>query len=1221
MTPRSELRALLIGIDEWQNSGTLQSLSGCVNDVSLIADVLRGSFGVADSDVQILRNEQATRAGIIAAIRTHLVAHAKAWREAGCPEPPPAYLLHYSGHGSRAYAGRVAKMTRYDETIVPHDSRQADVVDIRDFELGELVDELAGYCDNVTVVLDCCHSGSGLRDVDALPIRRCRPDDRPELVAAVEAGDVVSSADRARTRSGDADDADDADDAAGPTGFRSRRDQWVLFASCQFDQAANETRVMIDGEERKFGLMSYALAQELASLDSQRRLTNRELWERISARVRREKPHQWPQCEGQRDRPLFGHATLPRDLFLRVVGVENGRVAIDGGQVHGLAVGVELDLFPATAALAGESEPVGRLSLMQVGATQSSATRLSGEAEPGMRVAVDETTCTAAAISLAIDASADTVRQPLLAAIERDPLLSRCTVRTDEAANATTPADLTVHLFEHRTGDRLKLRSADGCDFLFDAPLHPLGDAVALLRGRVGWLRTLAIEAQPREASRAALVDVRVRRVTHGDGDGDDGEPIVDDFPLGPSGEVVIEEERDGFAFEVVNRSEQPLYLTLLHFGYDGAIDQLLPATRGERLLVEPGEVARTPGSYAGFHPDDGHLLEAVEHVKGFATREPVDYEVLLRDRAASPTRTAGDPAATVDSPLGQLLREAALGSRTRYIRPMGVPRPVEDWGVATASFRLVRSPGHGERELRDGRPVALPAAGVSITAPPNVRATVEVVSAGQRTRAAAAGAAAPSPAMADAFSTGRLSPFVAGQRSESGGDALRLCLSDDDARAISAEQPLRVAFDSLAPRENETALLMAIDEAGVFPCGRGLVTEDGRVEFAVDWLPATLPDPDAPTQRGLMRSVSLFVWRTLGSPTPSLGLRVARFCRVGEASETDAAAIEETVAAVAGGEVRSRRVQAGEVSSGERVVLLTHDLHTDTRWMVAELAPLLCKPDGPYDRLWTFDYDSLGDSVTTSGQTLAVALKAALKTPLGDDAATVDIVAHGMGGLVARTAIESFDADGCVDRCLLVGVPQRGTVVANLARLLPHAATLLFNATGISPAGLALSWLAQSARRGMTGLADLRTDSELVQTLAASPDRGGVAYAILAGVEGDATDAADAADAADSLPGRLLRTLGRGVGRTLDVVFQERHDLLVGLSSQRDIGPDGVVPASATAADIVPCGHFEYFTRPEPRDAIGRWIERGQPEAARVRVDQTERRESRESRVPKVMP
>ena len=180
------LFALLIGVNTYK-APIIPTLKGCRNDVELMASVLRGRFGLDDQHLRTMFDDEATHEGIIQAIRSHLIENARQAKASGQAEP--ACLLHYSGHGSMAKDTRDAKATGLDETIVPHDSRQSGVFDIKDWELGALIDELAQYTSNITVVLDCCHSGSGTRN-EEMVVRQCPVDLRtqPERHLDIKAG-------------------------------------------------------------------------------------------------------------------------------------------------------------------------------------------------------------------------------------------------------------------------------------------------------------------------------------------------------------------------------------------------------------------------------------------------------------------------------------------------------------------------------------------------------------------------------------------------------------------------------------------------------------------------------------------------------------------------------------------------------------------------------------------------------------------------------------------------------------------------------------------------------------------------------------------------------------------------------------------------------------------------------------------------------------------------
>ncbi|MHC5599414.1 MAG: caspase family protein [Nostoc sp.] len=151
-TPRK--LALLVGINEY--SDPIPALKGCVNDVMLQKELLIYRFGFKPEDIRILTDKQATRQGILTAFEEHLIKQAK---------PGDVVVFHYSGHGSQVEDRDRDSPDGLNSTFVPVDSQYSvvggPVQDIMGHTLFLLMYALK--TDNVTVVLDSCHSGGGTR--------------------------------------------------------------------------------------------------------------------------------------------------------------------------------------------------------------------------------------------------------------------------------------------------------------------------------------------------------------------------------------------------------------------------------------------------------------------------------------------------------------------------------------------------------------------------------------------------------------------------------------------------------------------------------------------------------------------------------------------------------------------------------------------------------------------------------------------------------------------------------------------------------------------------------------------------------------------------------------------------------------------------------------------------------------------------------------------------
>jgi uncharacterized caspase-like protein len=155
---KSNIWALLVGINEYISPG-IRTLYGCVNDVQAMQRFLMNQMNVPDNQVKVLINQEATRDEIIRWFKKFLIEN---------PDIPKdsQLIFHYSGHGSQMRNIDGTEPDGMDETIVPHDSRVNNIFDIPDKTLAGLIDKLAvAKGDNITVILDSCHSGSGTREI------------------------------------------------------------------------------------------------------------------------------------------------------------------------------------------------------------------------------------------------------------------------------------------------------------------------------------------------------------------------------------------------------------------------------------------------------------------------------------------------------------------------------------------------------------------------------------------------------------------------------------------------------------------------------------------------------------------------------------------------------------------------------------------------------------------------------------------------------------------------------------------------------------------------------------------------------------------------------------------------------------------------------------------------------------------------------------------------
>jgi len=307
-------KALLVGINRYPDPGN--ELKGCVNDVRRMAETLKSRYGFpGDGNMRILTDARATTKGILDGL---------AWLTAGA-SPGDSLVFHYSGHGSQVPDKNGDETTdRLDEILCPYDL---------DWDRPLTDDDLAAACATIpegvllTVILDCCHSGTGLRDFAISGNRHYLPSlTRP--ANPVRPGCTRPRGIFVRPRGVPPSDAPDRHrflphpETPHPVAPRPRRParrfgvgitrtNAVLIAACRDDQTSADA--WIDGGYH--GAHTYHLCRTLA--DGTRDLTYRALVSATGTALSRAGFDQVPQLEG----PARLHASpvfLPLAVISRV---------------------------------------------------------------------------------------------------------------------------------------------------------------------------------------------------------------------------------------------------------------------------------------------------------------------------------------------------------------------------------------------------------------------------------------------------------------------------------------------------------------------------------------------------------------------------------------------------------------------------------------------------------------------------------------------------------------------------------------------------------------------------------------------------------------------------------------------------------------------------------------------------------------------------------------
>lgn len=1153
--------ALLVGICEYA-SPDLRTLAGCVNDVEDMAYLLHHRFNVADPNIKKLVNTEATHQAIKDAFHTHLITPARLWAEAGRVGSPPTLLFHFSGHGSQALDESGVEPDGFDETLVPYDSRMEGVYDIKDWELGQLLDELTLYSDNVTVILDCCHSGSGTRDSASLAAssRRCEPDLRSQPTQRPPAPG------QARGLSGASDWMD--------------MGKHVLLAGCRDKEESFEHRYAVAGQQqvRVNGALTYFLLAELTQMAPERPLTYRELHERVRSQVNKLYSKQMPQCEGDRERELFGGHRPPTDPFLTVVEKSDGFIWVDGGLAHGLTEGSQLTIYPpGTRRRTEGNAPIATLEVVQEGAVRSGCSPVSGEEIiPLLARALPSRLKYELRQRVALEIADEATRESVRHALQQEETATYVSiVASDEASDLRLVAGPSGLEFVNKVGTRLS---------------PPL--ATTNLEGLARWLiyytryqNALTLRNQDPTSSLAGLVSVALKRLAF---DPDTQRPLAVPLSGIEGGEQIIEAGQH-LVVEVTNHAAIPLRIAVLSFSSEWEIAILYPSAGVHEALLPNFALPvglpvqgrrRLP---AGLREGE---IESRSVIKVIATVDDAEFHLLAQDPTTDPLipRHAAGRDGRPPTALSLLLEQVHNG-HPRFVRQES-GQTGDEWTTVQSEVLVVRPPDAETvwADLRGEERVTVPGFELELEAPAGFRGKVALRTARESSRTVG-DVTHLQPPRGLAPYQGLIQPLTLSPTRSLGVEGVVLDLETDDAarRLITPQTPLRMHLPSTALSSRsgggvtgEGIFALAYDGSFFYPVGRS--DEAGMV--AIEWLPEERPEDETPehSRRSLGRTTKLYLYKALGWSEPTLGLHRASFVATPDLPLHPPQPAER-VQEVKGGEVRYRKLEPGEIKVGHKVALVVHGFQSDTWGIVPPLAAFFNSEGIAYDHLLTFDYESFSTQIADNGKALFNALKEA---GLLDPPIPLDLFAHSMGTLVSRYMIEKMGGHQVVQRAFLFGPANRGTELARRKTLVTWLLALLLNQTVPLPARLLLGWAVKRVSDDAVGVADLHPDSMLVKELLLSAQTGIVPYYLLAGRNELSNEAKGVWD-------HLYRQVSQGADTALDRLFSGHHDKIIGLSSMTALR--GVYPEALLHLQEVPCDHFGYYTTPESQAHTLTWL------------------------------
>lgn len=785
---------LLVGIDAYADE--LGPLRGSRNDVDAFHAFLKQNYPAESLHLQVLKDEQATRANVVRSLREQL----------GKATADDVALFQFCGHGARSQAAREF-LTYFpegkDEGLVCFDSRSPGQWDLADKELAVLIDEVAKRGAHVVVLLDCCHSGSGTRDVDDFTLGRARhthEDARPRPLETYLDGYYSKRLEK-------------GEEPRVPTG------RHLLLAACDRAERAWEGR---DGR----GVFTSSLIDVLQRHSPQ--ISYADLFVHCRHAVKRRADSQTPQLETYGGASAYGGflAASPASAARRYsVAFEEGQWRVACGAVHGIGqVGdesLEWWLYPDLQTL----EPATRAFTTEIGPQWSAIECETPLTDTTRLWFAERATLPVPALSVLAVGDATLLARWDARCLEPDCDVSVHAIEWISDALLATRYEVLVE--EERTTIRWR-GVAKTIQTVWGSPEEAAPLVVASLGKIVNWERLARLQNPSPRLDPAAVVFDFIE--------------ILDDGTHRPakSNQVTFDVIRNEEAVEYLhgfvqaeNRTGQSLHFLLLHLSDPFSIqplyrDQVPPTTAPFTIPLDGSE---------DFHLtlDDNEGEEANHHFKLIVSTSPVDDFTLLQPGLAA------ELFANPDDPRGKNRGTRGLGTAAPQPR-----KPMRnDWFCHDIHLRLAHRQGNIDAEAT----LALEAGRLKISPHPQFRASVHLGAARATTR------------------TLYETPDIVRVFERQGGQWLNLAASPDvDAGVLEltdihgaeslATTPLELTFD-MPLAASESLVAVASDGEQLVTVGTARRDASGTMRMHLGPLPE-LSDP----RRAFARSLRLYFFK-----------------------------------------------------------------------------------------------------------------------------------------------------------------------------------------------------------------------------------------------------------------------------------------------------------------------------------------------------------------------
>ncbi len=1175
------LYALLVGIDQYNTRSRIPTLRGCVNDIQGMQTYLEGRVAqqAFTLHLRVLTNEQATRENIIEGFRSHLCQ----------AQAEDVALFYYAGHGAQANAPQEfwpSDPDRMLETLVCYDSRiDKDHWDLADKELAKLIAEVDAKKPHISIVLDCCHSGSGTRgDAIEATTRQAEPDrrNRPIESFLVSPSEAAAQAQTQQTAS--------VTRSLSPTAIKLPVGRHVVLSACRDIEKASE---YIGGGKTR-GAFSYFFQEALTKTNGS--LSYRDLFKRTDALVRLNIPTQAPQMEATHSEDLeqsfLGGAIAPSLPYFTASHHPEHGWCIDGGAIHGLQppTGSEttvLALFPlgsspeqmkqVSSAIPSEGSAIAQVNVTQVlpqlSKIEDSDPALS-DTHNTFKAVVIGSPLPSVFVSLEGDAAAvEAVRGAIATAgPNAQPSLYIQTAQQASDAHYRVLAQDSAYTIT---------AAADNRPLVAPVPGYTPASVAQLVQNLEHIARWKTIAELDSPASSQIQGAVKLSIYTGAGTSHESATEITDpQIRLTYSLDKATQTwSAPRFRVKLHNTSNQTLYCALFYFTERFKVDVLKPDGVGGIVRLNPNDALWFAGGRAlsGTVADalwQQGITECRDTLKLIACTDEFDPTLMTLPELGAPPRVRS---ATRSASLGGSLNRLMQRVNTRDMSFADSTTSYDDWVTNQISFTFIR-PQQATAIGRSADSTAPISVGTNVNILPHatLQANARLTTVAQSTRDL--GNSVVPPLFQEENLKAHIEPFQFTQSRSSDPGLSAIELSDvSDFAAVTAEQPLIIETD-IPLGEGEYLLPIAYDGEFYLPLGYSQ-QHNGKTQIVLE----RLTEPVSEGNRSIQGSIRIFFQKVI---TQKLGENLSQKIGVtfeypllavaqleSPSSEKSTENANQSTAKVV--YVRDVEAVKARVAQANNIALFVHGIFGDTEVMLPSLDKAIAaiedqhRPIGQlYDLVLAFDYENLNTTIDQNARLLKQRLEA---VGLGaNHGKTLHIIAHSMGGLVSRWFIEQEGGNDRVSHLIMLGTPNAGSPWPQVQAGITAAVSFALN--GLSLVASPLKLLEGFLNRVETidvSLDQMQPNSDFLQEIAKAKDPK-VPYTLVVG-----NTSLIPQDKAADLKQRILRKLGKVVEIPF---FNQPNDIAVLVESIVSV-PQGRSPAPKQLPTA--CNHLEYFVHP----------------------------------------